>query len=630
MPPAMTGLHMRMTAERVACYSRRVLDNGRMAIFDFPDLPSHFRQLLGECRELYVSSGQLIANEHPDLLPESGEHFINLMDDLHRALLVKIFVTICEADRSWSKNERFLAEVLLFHLWSQWLSDEPLKEALLQMSEKSTKLKWYALVRPFDQIAPLRDRIGELETIVTRLANIVARADGPMRSGEAAHVKMIQDEIFLHLRQIPIDEPGERKDAHEARIEAIKKILSDANKLPSAAPSRSTATPSTATPSTKTQVDPGGQVEVKTEAMESKDANEQPQPTLEEALAELDRLIALKNIKEEVRTLANFLKVQEQRVAAGLPSTKLSLHMVFKGNPGTGKTTVARIVGKVFGAMGVLSKGHLIETDRSGLVAEYAGQTGPKTNKKIDEALDGVLFIDEAYTLISAEGEDPFGHEAVQTLLKRMEDDRKRLVVILAGYPREMKALLESNPGLSSRFSRHLEFVDYLPLELAQIFGLMSNKSRYELRPLARAKILIGLDYLYQRRGRHFGNGRTSRNTFEHAIRRMANRIADIPDLSIEQLSTLEPEDIEFKKVPSDIFDNLATDKAIRFHIECPECDFSKDVPPAFLGESLRCPKCEHDFKAEWGTLVKMVPAEEGEQAEEVQVEKQQLEAEEP
>jgi len=579
---------------------------GHMPTFDFPDLPSHFRQLLGECRDLYVSSGQLIATEHPDLLPKSGEHFIHLMDDLHRALLVKIFVTICEADRDWSKNERFLAEVLLFHLWSQWLSDEPLKLALAQMSEKATQLKWYAVVRPFDQIAPLRDRIGELETIVTRLANIVARADGPMKSGEAAHVKMIQEEMFLHLRQIPIDEPEQRQNTHEARIEAIKKILHDAKKLPD-----------THAHSTATQADPG-KVEVATaEADGGEDASEEPKISLEEALAELDRLIALGNIKEEVRTLTNFLKVQEQREAAGLPNTKLSLHMVFNGNPGTGKTTVARIIGKVFGAMGVLSKGHLIETDRSGLVAEYAGQTGPKTNKKIDEALDGVLFIDEAYTLISAEGEDPFGHEAVQTLLKRMEDDRKRLVVILAGYPREMETLLHSNPGLSSRFSRHLEFIDYAPIELAQIFGMMCKKNRYELRSLARAKVIVGLDYLYQRRGRHFGNGRTSRNTFEHAIRCMANRIADIADLSIEQLTTLEPEDIEFKKVPSEIFDDLAADDTLRFHIECSQCDFVKDVPPNFLGQSLRCPKCEHDFKAEWGSLVKKSAADEGNDSEE-------------
>lgn len=573
-----------------------------MAKFEFPDLPSHFRQLLGECRDLYVTSGQRIVNEHPDLLPDTPEHFIRLMDDLHRALLVKIFITICEADRRWSKNEKFLAEVLLFHLWSQWLSDEPLKAAIAQMSEKATNLKWYALVRPFDQIAPLRDRVGELETIVTRLANIIARADGPIRPGEAKHVKLIQDELFLHLRQIPIDEADGRADSHEARIEAIKKILHDANKLPDTR-SHTDSTGAAPSQTTATQTDPG-KVKVDVAAEDKDQPAEEPKLSLEDALAELDRLIGLENIKHEVRTLANFLKVQKQREAAGLPSTKLSLHMVFNGNPGTGKTTVARIVGKVFGAMGVLTKGHLIETDRSGLVAEYAGQTGPKTNKKIDEALDGVLFIDEAYTLISAEGEDPFGHEAVQTLLKRMEDDRKRLVVILAGYPREMETLLRSNPGLSSRFSRHLEFIDYTPLELSKIFGLMCNKNHYDLEPLARAKVIVGLDYLYKRRGRHFGNGRTSRNTFEHAIRRMANRIAEIPDLSVEQLTTLEPEDIEFKKVPADVFEELTDDDSLRFHIECPKCDFGKDVPHGFLGQSVRCPKCEHDFQADWGSLV--------------------------
>ncbi len=572
-----------------------------MAKFEFPDLPSHFRQLLGDCRDLYVSSAQRIVNEHPDMLPETPDHFIRLMDDLHRALVVKIFITICEADRRWSKNEKFLAEVLVFHLWSQWLNDEPLKAAIAQMSEKATKLKWYALVRPFDQIAPLRDRIGELETIVTRLANIIARADGPIREGEAAHIKMIQEELFLHLRQIPIDEVEQRENAHEARIEAIKKILHDANKLPDTHASNSGAT-STPAQSTATQTDPA-KVKVEIETAEHKKAAEPTKLTLEEALAELDKLVGLSNIKHEVRTLANFLKVQKQRESAGLPSTKLSLHMVFNGNPGTGKTTVARIVGKVFGAMGVLTKGHLIETDRSGLVAEYAGQTGPKTNKKIDEALDGVLFIDEAYTLISAEGEDPFGHEAVQTLLKRMEDDRKRLVVILAGYPREMEALLRSNPGLSSRFSRHLEFVDYTPLELSQIFGLMCDKNHYKLTPLARAKVIVGLDYLYQRRGPHFGNGRTSRNVFEHAIRRMANRIADITDLTVEQLTTLEAEDIEFKKVPDDVFERSADDESLRFHIECPECDFDKDVPHTFLGQSVRCPKCDHDFNADWGSI---------------------------
>src|SRR5207237_7794667 len=159
----------------------------------------------------------------------------------------------------------------------------------------------------------------------------------------------------------------------------------------------------------------------------------------------------LRSIKQEVRGLINFLKMQQAREEFGLPQTPISLHHVFSGNPGTGKTTVARLLGRLLGAMGLLAKGHLVETDRSGLVAEYAGQTGPKTNARITEALDGALFIDEAYSLVAETGDDSYGAEAVQALLKRMEDDRERLAVILAGYPTPMDRLLKSNPGISSR-----------------------------------------------------------------------------------------------------------------------------------------------------------------------------------
>src|SRR5690606_38969334 len=193
---------------------------------------------------------------------------------------------------------------------------------------------------------------------------------------------------------------------------------------------------------------------------------------LSEALAELDLLIGLSAVKNEVRTLVNFLRMQEHRRQQSLPEIHVGLHSVFVGNPGTGKTTVARIMSRILGAMGILEKGHLIETDRSGLVAEYAGQTAPKTNKRIDEALDGLLFIDEAYSLVAERGDDPFGAEALQTLLKRMEDDRHRLVVILAGYPAPLARLLQSNPGLSSRFSRHITFPDFAAAELGKIFEL--------------------------------------------------------------------------------------------------------------------------------------------------------------
>jgi hypothetical protein len=444
------------------------------------------------------------------------------------------------------------------------------------MADRALKLKWYALVRLFDELAPLRNRIGELESLVVRLANLVARADGTLKEVEAATIKSIQDELHRHLRPIPIDEPAQHAAADEAAPKAAQEIKHDIT------PFSRGARPAPSEPDKKAAP---------------------AQPTLEEALAELDQLIGLANVKHEVRTLANFLKVQEHRAKAGLPTTPLSLHMVFGGNPGTGKTSVARIVGKVFGAMGILKRGHLIETDRSGLVAEYTGQTGPKTHKKIDEALDGVLFIDEAYTLIHAEGDDPYGHEAVQTLLKRMEDNRDRLVVILAGYPAEMQSLLESNPGLTSRFSRQLDFPDYTPLELACIFATMCDRGHYRLDAQCRAKIMLGLAWLFAHRDEHFGNGRTVRNLFEHAIRRQANRIAGISKLSVDELSTLLADDVEFEDCPAECFARLA-DGGLRFTITCTHCQHAKDARVSFLGQTIRCPKCKKEFPAPWGTPI--------------------------
>ncbi len=330
---------------------------------------------------------------------------------------------------------------------------------------------------------------------------------------------------------------------------------------------------------------------------------EPPELTVEEALAELDKLIGLAEIKHEVRSLTNFLKLQQKRTAAGLPETDISLHMVFTGNPGTGKTTVARIVGKIYRALGVLEKGHLVETDRSGLVAEYAGQTGPKTNKKIDESIGGILFIDEAYSLVAGRSEDPYGHEAVQALLKRAEDDRDELVVILAGYPDEMAELLASNPGLSSRFNRQLHFVDYTPLELSGIFGLFCRKNHYNLTPEARLKVIQWLTWHYNRRDRHFGNGRAARNLFEQAIRNMANRLSSLEQISEEQLQLLEANDIAYGDVPAEVF-RAIDDPACRVLLACDKCQHEKDVPAKYLGQKVVCPKCKQQVLADWGTLV--------------------------
>jgi len=264
-------------------------------------------------------------------------------------------------------------------------------------------------------------------------------------------------------------------------------------------------------------------------------------------LVELDSLIGLASVKEEIQTLANFIKIQQKREEKGLKSSSLSYHCVFTGNPGTGKTTVARIVAGIYKELGVLQKGHLVETDRAGLVAEFIGQTAVKTNKIIDSALGGVLFIDEAYSLAGG-GENDYGKEAIATLLKRMEDDRERLVVILAGYTNEMRQFIESNPGLQSRFNRYIEFPDYTAEELLQIFEFNMRKYDYHFGAGAKEIMQQYIEKVVANKNANYGNGRFVRNIFEKALERQANRLASESNLTIERLSAIDKEDLVEKQ----------------------------------------------------------------------------------
>ena len=266
-----------------------------------------------------------------------------------------------------------------------------------------------------------------------------------------------------------------------------------------------------------------------------------PKEKIEDLLAELDSYVGMDAIKTEVRSLINMVQVYKLRREHDLPTTDMSLHMVFSGNPGTGKTTVARIMSRIYHSLDILSKGQLVEVDRSGLVAGYVGQTALKTQKVIEKAMGGVLFIDEAYAL-NGKSENDFGQEAIDTILKAMEDHRDDLVVIVAGYTELMDRFIHSNPGLESRFNRFLRFEDYTPEQMVAIFKMQCKKGCYVL---AQGTEELVRDFIAEESADDsFGNARGVRNLFEHILVAQNNRLAKMENVTRDDLMQILPDDV--------------------------------------------------------------------------------------
>ncbi|MCI2105377.1 MAG: AAA family ATPase [Intestinimonas sp.] len=374
---------------------------------------------------------------------------------------------------------------------------------------------FFRKMREYDQ-AYHQDTARRFVDLMTLMLLLFAAADGALSDREAGFVNACADALTSLCDRDGL--PGEK-----ARLDAEDFVTRKNGEKPAADPAPQAGAPS---------------------AVDASGHEVPPRENLDDLLAELDGLCGLKKVKEDVRSLINLVKVRRLRQEQGLPVPPLSLHLVFMGNPGTGKTTVARLLARVYHAIGVLSKGQLVEVDRSGLVAGFVGQTAIKTGEVIQKALGGVLFIDEAYALVNQENANDFGKEAIEVLLKGMEDHRDDLIVIVAGYTELMGRFISSNPGLESRFNKYFFFEDYDGEQLMEIFRSMCVKNGYTLAEAAQTYAADAFRDMYKERDENFGNARDVRNVFERTVARQANRVAALDAPTREQLMELTISDL--------------------------------------------------------------------------------------
>lgn len=431
--------------------------------------------------------------------------------DLYELDFFNIFLLFSNIDGKVDESEVYIANMIEAFIadlkreeYEVFHTPEDCRKFFLEKIKENDNL-FMSINKPFTfQYLDFYDKLhntnyaDEIRSVYFQFANLICKIDGHFSSEEIELLKRFKAVMYDEVDYVPLDDLFS--------IQIPKKSLNSSN---------------------------------------SKITDEEKTESLDDLLKELNQLIGLERIKEEVSELINFIKVQKIRESKGLQTQQLSRHLVFVGNPGTGKTTIARLLSRIYKILGVLSLGHLIETDRSGLVAGYVGQTAIKTKEVIERAIGGILFIDEAYTLSSSNSDNDYGKESIDTLLKMMEDNRNDLIVIVAGYPEKMNQFLNSNPGLKSRFNKYLYFDDYTPSQMINIFESFVKNSEYKLTLKAKMDLYKIISIHYDTRDKEtFGNARFVRNLFETTLSNQANRIVTMNNFDDDILITIEAEDI--------------------------------------------------------------------------------------
>ncbi|MCU0873988.1 MAG: hypothetical protein MUE50_16755, partial [Pirellulaceae bacterium] len=523
---------------------RRVPILGKLAL---DAILAELAQAMQDCRQLYLSC----VSPSPGFQQAAIQQLAVSQDRLHRGLLAKIYATIAEADGRWTYEEQRCVTALLQHVGVPW-SPEQLEPTARKIARQAARLDWQRLLQPFWERPELRGRMADLETLVVRIANLIAKADGLVAAKETAVLQSLQVEFRAGRPAAALASP---LSAASAGVDA------DLPWVGAVAPAKAK----------RLRTDTG--------------------PLREQSLRKLDALVGRRPLKQEIRALADWAFLQNQRRRADLPYEPTDTRFLFIGRAGTGKTQVARLLSEILAASGVLKRGQLVEINAFDLVSREPRDAANVIKAKLREAIGGTLLIEYAGALFSA-GESSTAN-VLRALHQNLVAHAGRLAVVLADQSDRLLNLLDRSGDWQPMFRRYWRFDDYRAGELGQIFQFHCSRSQYQVTRLAQIKLLLGFDWQLRQDAERFGYGHGVQRVFERAVHQLAGRIAGISPLTKPLLTTFQDADVVFDGVPDEVFANLA-DPRRTFTIRCPGCESVNVVGPEFLGIGVECMRCQH------------------------------------